>query len=1299
MISRFFINRPIFASVLSIVITLAGAVSVFTLPLAQFPSFTPPTVQVTCNYPGASAQDVADAVAAPIEQQVNGVEGMMYMSSQCANDGSYNLTVTFKPGVNLNMAQVLVQNRVNLAVPLLPEVIRQTGVTTIKRSPDILMGLAVNSHNGRYNQLYLSNFALMQIKDELARVRGVGDVFLFGQRDYSMRIWLSPPKLASRNLQAGDVVRAIQEQNQQVAAGYIGQQPAPSDQEFQIPLNTQGRLKEVEQFEKIVLKSGPGGRQTLLKDVARVELGAKNNDVSIRFNGKPTVFLAIFQMPDANALDVRQRVLDKIAELQAGFPDGVDCDVAFDTTPYTSESINEVVKTLGEALVLVALVVLVFLQNWRSALIPLIAVPVAIIGTFAAMAALGFSLNNLTLFGLVLAIGIVVDDAIVVVEAVEHHIENGLLPRAATIRAMEQVSGPVIAVGLVLSAVFVPCAFISGITGQFFRQFAVTIAVSTVISTFNSLTLSPALTALLLKPRDKTMSPPLPRLAFPILGVVAGWFLLAPWLTRGIGQLRPLLPGLPEPLVGAGGTWAAVLLGAAVGWIVSRPLNWFLGWLFRGFNFLFVSATGAYTGAIRGLVGGHVRGLALLALLLGGGLGWMFLSPAMGWLLGQLPEAWIGPVLSLAPWTPVALAMAAGAAAGWIVGELLDRLIGFLFFELQKPRFELRSLHASLGVLVPSAVVVLLVYGGLLYLTYAIFTGTPKGFIPSQDMGYLLINVQLPDSASKERTDAVMEQIEKIAHAQIGDETDEERFVLEGGIRHISGISGMSFVLSASGSNFGSMFVNLKNYPDRRDPRLHSDNIRDVLTRRFGREISDAVVQVFGPPPVRGVGRAGGFALMIEDRGSYGPKELQRQVEALMYEGNQRDPATGAPKHGIATLFSVFRANVPQLHIEPDKRACLVRGVQLKDFEDTLVVYEGSLYVNDFNLFGRTWQVIVQADSEYRNQVGALAQLKVRNARGGMVPLGSLARVTEINGPLVLNRYNMYPAAALNGVAVPGASDATVMETMQKLTEAQLPRESGRVMTYEWTDMSYLQVLAGNTAMIIVAFGVAAVFLVLAALYESWSLPLAVILVVPMCLLCALAGVNIAHMDINIFVQIGFVVLIGLACKNAILIVEFAKLQREAGASRQQAALEACKLRLRPIVMTSFAFILGVIPLMLATGAGADMRKTLGTAVFSGMLGVTLFGIFLTPVFFVAINWVGESRLFASLYVQAANRLVFSLGPRGLVRVGMLVFRRQPAPYAAVPAVPVHDGNGVAADGNGKAVAATSIEPVSPKRW
>ncbi len=1143
MFSRFFIDRPIFAAVLSILITLAGALSALTLPLAQFPRVTPPTVQVSCTYPGASAKDVAEAVAAPIEKEVNGVEGMMYMSSSCANDGSYSLTVTFHQGIDLNMAQVLVQDRVSLAIPRLPDVIKQTGVTTLKRSPDILMGISLNSPHGRYNQLYLSNYALRIIKDELTRVPGVSDVFLFGQRDYSMRIWLDPNRMAVRSLAASDVVNAIREQNISLATGTVGQQADYQQQELAVPLDTLGRLKDVEQFGNIIVRTDYQRRVTRIKDVARVELGAKSQDVTCRLDGKETVFLAIFQLPDANALDTNDRVIAKMNDLQRDFPEDLNWEVGFTTVPYTQESLKEVVKTLRDAIALVALVVLVFLQNWRSALIPLVAVPVAIIGTFAAMAAIGFSLNNLTMFGLVLAIGIVVDDAIVVVEAVEHHIEEGMRPREATIKAMEQVSGPVVAVGLVLSAVFVPCAFIGGITGLFFRQFALTISVSTLLSAFNSLTLSPALAALLLKPRDKSSAPPLPWPAYLAIGGVLGYLFLPAPLTAGMGRLAGRWPAL-----GAAPAWAAIaaaaVLGAAAGAGLAWPLNVGLRGFFRGFNVGFRLTGRGYTRAIGGL------------------------------------------------------------------------------------------LRVSLLVLV--------VYGGLLALTWWGFASTPRGFIPQQDMGYLMVVVQLPDSASTERTDHVMRQMEEMARK-------------DPGIWHATSIVGQSFALNATGSNYGSMFINLRPYEQRREPAVMPDGrvldqsagaILGRLTAQFD-TITDAVIQVFPPPPVRGAGRAGGFAFVVEDRGDLGAVPLQKEVDDLIFKGYK--------ERGLARLFTAYRANVPQLHIQPNSRECEARGVRIADVNDTLVVYQGSLYVNDFNRLGRTWQVIVQADQQFRTSKEQLYRLKVRSASGAMVPLGSLVDVTEQNGPLVLTRYNMYPAATINGSTAPGTSSGQAIDIMQGLAQRELPQ----ALAYEWTDMSYLELQAGSPLNLF-ACAVVAVFLVLAAQYESWSLPLVVILVVPLCLLSALAGVHVAHQDINIFTQIGFVVLVGLASKNAILIVEFAKHQHEEGGlSRRDATLAACRLRLRPIVMTSVAFVLGVVPLLLGHGAGAEMRKTLGAAVFAGMIGVTLFGLFLTPVFFNVIAWLGETRALRSRAAQVLSAVTVGALTLGLRRLVPALLRRR----------------------------------------
>ncbi len=1307
MISRFFINRPIFAAVLSIVITLAGGIALKLLPLALYPPISPPTVSVDCSYPGASAQVVSETVATPIEQQVNGVENMLYMSSQCTNDGAYNLTVTFKHGVNLNMAQVLVQTRIALAMPNLPDVLKQAGVNVRKRSPDILMAIALNSPVEKSSpfyrdQLYLSNYALMHVKDELARIPGVSDVTMLGQRDYSMRIWVDPEKLASRDMSATDVVAAIRAQNAQVALGQIGQQPVPTGQLIQIPLSTLGRLITVEEFENIVVKTGLEGRITRMKDIARLELGAKNQDISGQVNGRPSVSLAVFQLPDANALDVADVVKVKMAELAREFPPGVATEIRYDTTPFIRESIGEVFKTLREAIILVAVVVLLFLQNWRSAVIPLIAVPVAIVGTFAVMAAFGFSLNNLTLFGLVLAIGIVVDDAIVVVEAVEHHIEHGMSPKDATFRAMEEVSGPVIAIGLVLSAVFVPCAFITGIVGQFFRQFALTIATSTIISAFNSLTLSPALAALLLRPREdqRARRNALPLLAYVLIGALMGWEMIAPWAASRFGPQHPWLveAGTKHGVEASTyGELVGLTAGAVLGLIAAWPTNRFLSGFFRLFNAGFKYSTGLYGK----LVGGMIRVSAL----------------------------------------------------------------------------------------------VLVVYSGLVGLTYWGFITTPTGFIPSQDMGYLLINVQLPDSISDERTRELMTNLEKIAKTEIP------------GVKHTQAMSGQSLLLSANGSNFGSVFIILDDFEKRPDPvidrffswygetiknlderlqsvdltinrrllgsqpaaasswsgrlldgiartvvdrfteaaiegrvkraltrtvpvkggpplveirgeakirkwlnspkkpSLYGDAVAATIRKRFekaidSREIEGAIVTVLGPPPVRGVGRAGGFKIMIEDRGDNGSAALQGVTENLNDLCKQQQTS-------LVGMTSVFRANVPQLYVDVDRASCLSKDVPIQNLFDTLRVYLGSLYVNDFNKFGRTWQVIVQADARFRNNFDDARRLKVRNTLGAMVPLGTLATIRETNGPLVLTRYNMYPAAPLNGAAAQGVSSGEAIRIVEGLAndpQYGLPKS----MAFEWTELAYLELQAGNTAMIVFGFAVMMVFLVLAAQYESWSLPLAVILVVPLCLLSAIVGTRVSYQDINIFTQIGFVVLVGLASKNAILIVEFAKMRREAGEDRVQAALDACTLRLRPIVMTSLAFILGVVPLILSAGAGAEMRRTLGITVFSGMLGVTIFGLVLTPVFFVVIDWMGESKFFQSKAVRAISNGLMWIFTLGLIRFALApVARRErrffknvkPAPTEAEPTVE-HDRepiNGVETHASPKVGAPTNghAEPVN----
>jgi multidrug efflux pump len=1088
--SRFFIDRPIFAAVLSIVITLAGGIAVWSLPIAQYPEITPPTVEVSAYYPGANAKVVADTVAAPIEQQVNGVENMLYMSSQCTNDGMYTLTVTFKNGVDLNMAQVLVQNREALAEPILPDLVKRRGVTVKKKSPSILMIVNLFSPSGTSDNLYLSNYATIQLRDELARLRGVGDITYLGQRDYSMRVWLDPGKMSFRNLTATDVSNAISQQNIQVAAGQIGQPPVPNGQVFQYTMTTLGRLEDAVQFENIILKTDTEGRIVRLRDVARIELGAQGYDQTCTLDGRPSVALSIYQRPGSNALETSELVKDKMEELKKRFPAGIDYAIVYDTTPFIEESVREVFKTLRDAVILVAVVVLVFLQNWRSALIPMVAVPVAIVGTFAVMAGMGFSLNNLTLFGLVLAIGIVVDDAIVVVEAVEHHVENGMSPRDATVRAMDEVSGPVIAIGLVLTAVFVPCAFISGIVGQFFRQFALTIATSTLISAFNSLTLSPALAALLIRPKSAEKPEALPKLFYVLAGGLAGYYFLPPYLAARLETA----PQFAAPVVASvlGG-----LAGLLIAWVVDRILVWFFGVFNAGFKAL----TAGYT-----------------------------------------------------------------------------RIVGLL-------------LKGSFAVV--------LIYGGLLYLTYYEFDRTPTGFIPSQDKGYLLVNVQMPDSTSVEKTQRVMKRVEGLA-------------LKTPGVKHTVAIAGQSILLNANAPNFGAMYVMLDDFHHRTTPELQGDAISAKLQASLQDEIIEGLVNVFTAPPVEGLGTAGGFKVVIEDRGDNGMKMLQEIAERKVSEGSE--------DHGLEGLFTSFRANTPWLYLNIDRDKVNAMGVSMDELFNTLQIYLGSLYVNDFNRFGRTWQVNVQGDANYRKQIEDLKMLKVRNQRGGMAPFGGMASIEPVPGPVMIVRYNMYPAATINGSPSPGISSGQALEEMTNVVNQDLPQS----MQMEWTELALLQLQTGNTAMVVFVLAVVLVFLVLAAQYESWSLPFSVILVVPMCLLCSVMGVQVANLDINIFTQIGFIVLVGLACKNAILIVEFAKARREEGVPRYQATLDACNLRLRPIMMTSFAFILGVVPLVVSEGAGSEMRRALGTAVFSGMLGVTLFGIFLTPVFYFVIQWIND---------------------------------------------------------------------------
>jgi multidrug efflux pump len=1086
--ARFFIDRPIFASVLSILLFLGGVVGASRLPIALYPEITPPTVEVSAAYPGANARDVVDAVGAPLEQAINGVENMMYMSSTSGNDGSYTLTITFKPGSDLNIAQVMVQNRVDMAERVLPEIVRRRGVNVKKKSTGQLMLINLYSPDGSRDDIYLSNYATIQLRDELARLEGVGDIQFLGQRDYSMRVWLDPEKLAARSLTAAEAVAAIESQNAQVAAGQIGQPPAPSGQSFQYTINTRGRLESADEFGDIILKTDAEGRVVHLRDVTTlIKLGAVEYGQTCTLDGKPSVALGMYQLPGSNAIQTAERVKAKMAELRNRFPDGVDYAIVYDTTPFIEESVSEVGVTLLEAVLLVAAVMLLFLQSWRAAIIPLAAVPVAIVGTFGAMALAGYSLNALTLFGLVLAVGIVVDDAIVVVEAVEHHIEEGLTPRDATIAAMNDVAGPVVAVGLVLAAVFIPCLFITGIVGQFYRQFAVTIAISTLLSAFNSLTLSPALCALLLRPKGKgeRVREPLPRVAFPLAFAGLGFYFA--WRYAPQFAFAPL----------AGGA-----AGFVVGMALRVVLNRLLGWAFWLFNRAFDAGTVVYLGAVRAV---------LVA-------------------------------------TPL----------------------------------------------------VLLLYAGLIYLTYSVMTEAPVGFIPNQDKGYLLVNLQLPDSASLTRSDRAVRQVDAIARDLPG-------------VSHTIAVAGQSQLLGANAPNFGTVYVMLQPFEERGgDPTRTADAIAARLRAACSEQISGAIVDVFGAPPVEGLGATGGVKLMVEDRGDPDPKVLQNTAEMIVSDASEQPDLRG--------VFTGFRADTPWLELKFDRAQAEATGVPIESVIKELQVLFGSQYVNDFNRFGRTWQVNVQADQKFRNDLADIKQVTVKTRTGLKVPIGGFLSVRETTGPVMITRYNLYPAAAVTASPAPGVSSGQAIAELEALAD----RDIGREMKNEWTELALLQLQSGSTAFWAFLLSVVLVFLVLAAQYESWALPLAVILVVPMCLLCAAVGVLFAGQDVNIFTQVGFVVLIGLACKNAILIVEYARARHTAGATRRQATLEACRLRLRPIVMTSVAFILGVVPLLLAKGAGAEMRQLLGTAVFAGMIGVTAFGIFLTPVFFFAIQWATD---------------------------------------------------------------------------
>ncbi|MFZ5467364.1 MAG: efflux RND transporter permease subunit [Pseudomonadota bacterium] len=1032
----FFVDRPIFAIVLSALVLIGGWVSLKGLPVEQYPEVVPPTIQVSARYPGASPQTLSETVAAPIEQELVGIEHLLYMSSQSTADGAMTLTLTFEIGTDLDIAQMQVQNKVSNAEPRLPEEVRRLGVITRKQSPDLLLAIHLISPDRSYDSLYLGNYAVLNIRDQLKRINGVGDTRVFGADEYAMRVWLDPDRLVARGLTASDVVNAIREQNVQVAAGAVGQQPNATGSAFQLTVTSQGRLRSEDDFRQIVVKAGGNGQIVRLGDVARLELGAATYALRALLDGENAVAIPVFLRPGANALDTAAEVKRTMARLQERFPQGVDYRIVYDTTVFVQQSIDAVIVTFFEALLLVVVVVMLFLQTWRAAIIPLVAVPVSIIGTFALLNALGFSINTLTLLGLVLAIGIVVDDAIVVIENVERHISEGMKPKAAAHMAMQEVTGPIIAISLVLAAVFIPAAFISGINGQFYRQFGLTIAAATLISAFNSLTLSPALAAMLLKPHDA----------------------------------RPDAP--------------------------TRLVNLLFGGFFRLFNRFFEASSHGYQALVK------------------------------------------------------------------------------------------RLLRVS--------AIVLLVFGGLLALSGHTLYSVPPGFIPQGDRGYLITVVQLPPAASLERTTDVVREVS-------------QRIKSTPGVGHAVAFPGLSIVSFGPSSNAATIFVPLRPFSERVPQSLSANAIAGELRKKLG-GIEEAFVAVFPPPPIRGLGSLGGFKLQIQDRGGAGLDELDTVTKQVIAQGNQTPGVTG--------LFTSFQNNVPQLHAEIDTERALTGGVPLRNLYDTLQVNLGSLYVNDFNLFGRTYQVIAQADAPFRSKPSDIEQLQTRTADGRMVPLAGLVRVTEITGPDRVVRYNTYPAIEINGSAAPGTSSGEAIAIMENLLGQTLPPTMG----FEWTELTYLQIIAGNTTLQVFAISVLVVFLVLAALYESWTLPLAIILIMPMVLLFAMLGVKFMGGDNNILTQVALLVLIGLASKNAILLVEFAKIREDMGLTRLEAALEACRLRLRPIVMTSIAFIAGVVPLMLANGAGAEMRSAIGTPVFFGMLGVTFFGLLLTPVFYLVIR-------------------------------------------------------------------------------
>ena len=1037
-ISHFFIDRPIFAAVVSIVFVIIGGVSFARLPVAQYPEIAPPIINVSGQYPGASADVVASTVVTPIEQQINGVENMIYMSSNSTADGRFSIAVTFDLGTNLDVAQVQVQNRVAIAQPRLPVDVRNIGVTVTKSSPDLMMVVHLYSPDKSRDSLFISNYATLAITDTLTRVDGVGSITVFGSRDYSMRVWLDPDRLQTVGLTAGDVVLALQAQNVQVAGGVLDQPPMPKQGAFQFAVQTLGRLANPEEFASIVVKESAGA-VVRLKDVARIELAAQDYTSNSYLDRDPAVALAIFQRPGSNALATAKSIIATMDQLATRFPAGIERAIVYNPTEFIQESVNAVIETIGEAVILVVLVVILFLQTWRAAVIPIVAIPVSLVGTFFFMSLFGFTLNNLSLFGLVLAIGIVVDDAIVVVENVERNIESGLSPREAAYKSMDEVGGALVAIALVLCAVFVPSAFITGISGQFYRQFALTIASATIISLIVSLTLSPAMCALLLKPRPTHQE--------------EKWW--------------------------------------------ERPIRGF----FRGFN----------------------------------------------WGFERL-----------------------GAGYHWLIA------------------------HAVRYVLI-----MLVLYVGILAYGLNEFRKTPIGFIPQVDRGYLIVVLQLPAGSSLSRTDEVQQRVVDVA-------------LKTPGVAHAVNIVGFNGATFTQAPNSGAVFLTLEPWDKRgRDPKESAAGITAELFKRLA-GFQEALILVIQPPPVAGVGNAGGVRMMVEDRAARGSQALLEATTAMVTKASQTP--------GLTQVFTLFENSTPQIYLDIDRTKAQMLGVNVADVFGALQVYIGSAYVNDFNLLGRTFRVTAQADAPYRRDPGDILKIRVRNESGETVPLGSFTTVRDIAGPYRVPRYNLYPAAELDATAIPGYSQGQVIDALQKIAAETLPDGFG----YEWTTLAFQQIRAGSTALFAFALAVVFVFLVLAAQFESLTLPLAVILIVPMCLVASISGVIMRGQDNNILTQVGFIVLIGLAAKNAILIVEFAKQLEDQGRDRWAAAVEAARLRLRPILMTSLAFIFGVMPLVWAIGAGAELRQTLGTAVFSGMIGVTAFGLVFTPIFYVVCRWIAE---------------------------------------------------------------------------